>query len=94
MPENVHVDLVNVPASYHNVPDPENCPRAPQLLVDPEDVEASLLLEKLDGTQACGVDMPKFPYPEWGTVSNPGPQREQLVQCVRDWVALLAEDYK
>jgi hypothetical protein len=37
--------------------------------------------------------MPKFPYPEWGTVANPGPQREMFMSCIREWVTLLVEDY-
>ena len=64
-----------------------------ELRIDPSDVERSLLLKKLGGTQQCGVEMPKFPYQEWGTVSNPGAQREQFVQCIREWVSLLVEDY-
>jgi len=93
MVEDVHARLVGVPASYRNVPDPENCPPEPELLVDPSDIERSLLLRKLGATQQCGVEMPKFPYPEWGTVANPGPQREQFVECIRAWVSLLVEDY-
>jgi len=93
MPDDVHTRLVGVRATYRNVPDPERCPPEPELLVDPSDVERSLLLGKLGGTQQCGAEMPKFPYPEWGTVANPGPQRDWMVRCVRDWVALLAEDY-
>jgi hypothetical protein len=94
MPDDVHTRLVGVPATYRNVQDPTLCPAEPELLIDPSDSERSLLLKKLAGTQQCGAEMPKFPYPEWGTVSNPGSQREALVQCIRDWVALLVEDYK
>jgi hypothetical protein len=94
MPEDVHTRLVGVPASYRNVVDPERCPTEPELLIDPSDVERSLLLKKLAGTQTCGAEMPKFPYPEWGTVANPGSQREAFMQCIHEWVALLVEDYK
>jgi hypothetical protein len=94
MPDDVHTRLLNVRATYHNVPDPERCPPEPQLLIDPSDIEKSLVLIKLVGTQQCGVEMPRFPYPEWGTVANPGPQREAMVQCVREWVARVAEDFK
>ena len=93
MMQDVEARLVGVPAGYRNVPDPENCPIEPELLVDPSNAEQSLLLKKLEGTQQCGVEMPRFPYPEWGTVANPGPDRATLVQCIRDWVSLLVEDY-
>ncbi|HEY3497652.1 MAG TPA: hypothetical protein VGK73_23300 [Polyangiaceae bacterium] len=93
MVENVQERLVNAPATYHNVVDPENCPAEAELLIDPSDVERSLLLRKLAGMQTCGAEMPKFPYPEWGTVQNPGAEREQFVQCIRAWVSLLVEDY-
>jgi hypothetical protein len=90
----VEARLVNVPATYQNVQNLEACSTAPVFLVDTVDVEASLLLTKLLGTQACGGEMPKFPYPEWGSVANPGPQREEFVQCIRDWVVLLARDFE
>lgn len=89
----VEARLVGVPAGYRNVPDPENCPSVPELLVDPSDIERSLILAKLEARHQCGVEMPRFPYPEWGTVANPGPEREALVACIRDWIALLVEDY-
>jgi hypothetical protein len=93
MPEDIHTRLVGVQATYHNVQDPEKCPPEPELLVNPSDVEQSLVLKKLEARQQCGVEMPKFPYPEWGTVANPGPEREPFVRCIRAWVALLVEDY-
>lgn len=91
--DDVHTRLVGVEATYRNVPDPENCPIESVLLVDPADIEQSLILKKLEARQPCGVEMPKFPYPEWGTVANPGPQRTMYVSCIREWVALLVEDY-
>jgi hypothetical protein len=94
MPDDVHTRLVAVAATYHNVQDPERCPSEPELLIDPSNIELSLIFRKLTGTQQCGAEMPKFPYPEWGTVANPGAQRAVLMQCLRDWVALLVEDYK
>lgn len=93
MIDGVDALLVNVPADYHNVLDSENCPSEPELLVDPSNVAESLLLKKLDARHTCGDEMPKFPYPEWGTVAVPGPQREDFVDCVREWATLLAEDY-
>lgn len=85
--------LLNVPASYHNVSDPSTCPAEPELLIDPVNIEQSLLLKKLTGEQTCGTEMPKFPYPEWGATNNPGDQRGEFVACIREWIALLAEDY-
>jgi hypothetical protein len=93
MVPDIETRLVGVPASYRNVPDLENCPIEHELLVDPSDVERSLLLAKLEARQTCGVEMPKFPYPEWGNVATPGPDREAFVRCIRAWVALLVEDY-
>ena len=93
MIEDIEARLVGVPASYRNVPDLENCPLEHELLVDPSDIEKSLILKKLEARQPCGVEMPKFPYPEWGTVALPGPDREAFVACIRSWVALLVEDY-
>jgi len=92
MPADVHTRLVGVPATYRNVTNPELCPTEPELLINPAAIEQSLVLRKLAGMQQCGAEMPKFPYPEWGTVANPGPMREAWVQCIRDWVALLVED--
>lgn len=89
----VEARLVNVPATYHNVHNPEACPTEPELLINPTDVEQSLILKKLTGTHACGNEMPQFPYQELGTVDVPGAQREQLVACVRQWVTLLVADY-
>ena len=37
--------------------------------------------------------MPKFPYPEWGAINNPGDLRDEFVECIRAWATLLAEDY-
>lgn len=93
MIEDVEARLVGVPASYRNVPDLENCPLEHELLVDPTNIENSLILRKLEARQLCGVEMPKFPYPEWGTVATPGPDRAAFVSCIRSWVALLVEDY-
>jgi hypothetical protein len=94
MVADIHTRLVGVEATYRNVPDPENCPIESELLVDPSDIEQSLILKKLEGRQTCGVEMPKFPYPEWGMVATPGPRREAFVSCIRAWVVLLVEDYK
>jgi hypothetical protein len=89
----VEARLVNAPATYHNVLSSAACPSEPELLVDPTGVEQSLLLKKVFGTQTCGDEMPKFPYPEWGSTNNPGEQRDAFVACIQAWVTLLVEDY-
>lgn len=70
--------LVGVPASYANVDDAADCPTEnPELLVDPNDIEASLMLTKLLGTHACGDGMP---------VPNPPGLNDAEVDCVRKWI--------
>jgi hypothetical protein len=93
IPPDVESRLINAPASYHNVLSPDACPAEPELLVDPANIEQSLMLKKLTGTHVCGDEMPKFPAPEWGATNNPGTQREEFVSCIRAWVTLLVEDY-
>lgn len=90
--DDVEERLLNAPASYHNVLNSDECPSEPELLVDTSDVEQSLILKKLTGAQTCGDEMPKFPYPEWGATNNPGPQRDEFVSCIRDWITLLVQD--
>ena len=91
--DDIEERLVNAPAGYHNVQNADECPSEAELLVDTSDAEQSLILKKLMGTQACGDEMPKFPYPEWGATNNPGPQRDEFVSCIQDWVTLLVQDY-
>lgn len=67
--------LLNVPAKYENVRDPENCPQEPELLLDPNDLEASLMLTKLNGSFACGDPMPQ------GL-----PLKANEIDCVRQWL--------
>jgi hypothetical protein len=90
--DGLEASLINKPAEYHNVLSGD-CPSEPELLVDTSDVERSLILKKLLGTQSCGDDMPKFPYPEWGTVANPAPGRDEFIDCIRQWLTLLVDDY-
>jgi hypothetical protein len=92
MVDGIEARIVDLPATYNNVLSPETCPGEPELIVNTADLEASLILKKLMGTQTCGDEMPKFPYPEWGATNNPGPQRDELVACIRAWVTLLVED--
>lgn len=91
--DDVESRLMNLPATYNNVLSPAACPSVPELVVDPVDVEQSLILKKLMGTHTCGDEMPKFPAIEWGSTNNPGTQRDEFVACIRAWVTLLVEDY-
>lgn len=71
--------LYNQPASYKNVVDASNCPTTPELLVDPSNPGASLLLKKVYGTGfACGTGMPD-PIDLFGLAP------EQL-ECLTDYV--------
>lgn len=77
--------LLNRPASYENVHDPGACPRGqPELLIDTENPEESLLLTKLTGEHACGEAMP--------TPNPPNELSEQNIDCVRRWIADLVAD--
>lgn len=69
--------LIGVPASYENVDvSPENCPvNNPELLVDPNDIDNSLLLTKLRNEQTCGTGMPV-----------PFITRIPEYDCIRAWV--------
>ncbi len=64
-------------------PDLENdgCPAEPEPMVDVNDVDRSLLLRKLNGTQTCGDAMPP--------VGAGLPESEIL--CVRRWLVSLIE---
>jgi hypothetical protein len=81
--DGVEARLVGVPASYENVEtNPEDCPtNSPELLIDPNNVEASLLLTKLLGTHACGDPMP---------IPNPPGLTEAEIECLTQWARGLA----
>ncbi len=83
------VDLVNgdiaqnvlgVQAAYAGVTDPENCPATPELIVDPNNVEESLLLKKLLGTYSCGSAMPV------GL-----PLEADQIECIREWALTISQ---
>lgn len=76
--------LIGVPASYANVRGgADACPTdAPELLVDPEDIERSLMLTKLTGTHACGDRMPFPPTPSFS---------KDEIDCVRKWIHRIVE---
>lgn len=65
--------------AYSEVDDPENCPEQKELLLDPSDVERSLVLTKLTGAHACGDSMP-IPNPPSALESNE-------IDCVRSWLS-------
>jgi hypothetical protein len=55
----VEARVYNKPGSYTNVADPTTCPTAtPELLIDPAGLDTSLMWKKIQGTQACGEQMP------------------------------------
>lgn len=70
--------LLDAPATYEGVGDPENCPDPAERLVDSDDIEKSLLLTKLLGTHSCGDAMP---------VPNPPAQLDDAaIDCIRSWM--------
>ena len=77
--------IYGMPAvSYGEANDAENCPvDSPELLLDPNDVEKSLLLTKLLGTHSCGKAMP-VPNP-------PKALSDSEIACVRSWLRALIE---
>lgn len=76
--------LVGVPATYQNVEvSPETCPTDnPELLIDPNNIDNSLMLTKLLGTQACGYAMP---------IPNPPRMPDAQINCMRQWAQQLVE---
>lgn len=69
--------LLDVPASYDQVTDNASCPvDSPELLIDSQNPERSLLLTKLEGTHACGEQMPYFD----------DPLDQNAINCVRTWI--------
>lgn len=77
--------LVGQPASYENVHDLAACPTGePELLINSENPEQSLLLTKLTGQHACGDAMP-IPNP-------PNALSDEDIDCVRRWIASAIEN--
>lgn len=76
--EGVGARVLNAPATYADVSDMENCPDPPELLIDPENPEQSLLLTKLLGTHSCGEAMP-VPNP-------PSALDDDAIECIRSWI--------
>jgi hypothetical protein len=72
-------DLVDAPATYKNVADPENCPATPELLINSANPAASLMITKMSGGYSCGTAMPQV-----GEITSAD------VQCITDWVTCLA----
>ncbi|HEX9619079.1 MAG TPA: hypothetical protein VF989_03025 [Polyangiaceae bacterium] len=75
--------LIDQPASYAGVvaADAPSCPTPPELLISTADPMASLMIKKLDGTQACGSVMPLSAFPE---------SSEEDDTCIRQWSLGLA----
>jgi hypothetical protein len=75
--------LIDQPASYAGVvaADAPSCPTPPELLISTADPMASLMLKKLDGTQACGEPMPLSVIPG---------SSEEDDTCIRQWSLGLA----
>jgi hypothetical protein len=68
--------LMAKPANYELVANPASCPSAtPEMLINPNVPSESLILKKLAGTQACGLQMP----------SDKALTQEQI-NCFVDWV--------
>jgi len=79
----IAAELIGVPAAY-SVQDRENCPNPRELRVDPDNIDESLLLKKLDGRFSCGELMPNVELPEWSTENRPA-----SLACVRAWLTQL-----
>jgi hypothetical protein len=73
--------LINRPAKYTAVANPEACPTTPELLINSQNPAASLMVTKLQGTQLCGEVMP------FGLTIE-----EADKQCILEWVNLIATD--
>lgn len=76
--------LIDAPATYLEVSDPEACPETPEFIIDSAVPENSLLVRKLRGTMSCGDGMP-VPF-------SLAPWPEEKIVCVESWIKeLLAE---
>jgi hypothetical protein len=73
--------LLNAPATYAGVADPEMCPTSPELLIDAANPDASLLLTKLNNTYSCGASMPVTQVEKFTSVE---------LECVTAWVHFVA----
>jgi len=73
--------LLNQPAKYTAVANPDACPTTPELLINSQNPSASLMATKLQGTQFCGEVMP------FGLTIA-----EADKQCILEWVNLIATD--
>lgn len=67
--------------AYDLTIDPENCPTEPEPLLDPDNLDQSLLLTKILGTQQCGDIMPPT-----------GKLSEAEIDCMRSWLEHLARE--
>jgi hypothetical protein len=76
-------DLLDRPATYLGVPaaDLPNCPEPPELLIDSQNPEQSLMSTKVYAMYSCGSAMPAIDMDEITDADR---------QCIRDWVMCLA----
>jgi hypothetical protein len=70
-------------ASYRNVQNMADCPSTPELLINPGNPEASLLLTKIFNTHSCGDGMP---------IPNPPGLSASEQDCIRKWVFSVIEN--
>lgn len=75
--------LLDLPAEYPGVTDPENCPNEAELIVDRTAPNSSLMLLKVRGEHSCGEAMP-LPYPALALSATE-------IGCLERWVIELVE---
>lgn len=75
--------LFGMAATYRNVENMADCPTTPELLINPNNPEASLLLTKIFNTHSCGDGMP---------IPNPPGLPESEQECIRKWVFSVIEN--
>lgn len=69
--------LLDQPATY---PGLTGCPTPPELLVDSQSPDSSLLLKKVEGRQQCGDAMPDLRL------------SDEQIECLTEWVFALTAD--
>jgi hypothetical protein len=79
--EDRNTALVDRPATYQGVANTEACPAVPELLVDTENPNDSLIIKKIEGRQACGASEP---------ITLVEAFSDENRQCITDWVLWLA----
>lgn len=68
--------MLDMPATYPGVTDPDNCPSPPELILNSANLSESLLLKKVYHTHSCGAAMPA------------GPSLPEIeIECLESWAA-------